>query len=232
MADEIKEENTERRGRILDAAADLITHYGYDKTTVSDIAREAGVSKGAIYLHFDSKEALFEALLLRAVRRYSARWFELVEADPQGGTMAGIYKNILYALRESPFMMALFKRDTHVLGSYVRKPDNRFRSAGGMRTEFLQMMQATGAIRPDVDVKVMAHIMNIFSYGLVSIDEVVEADTIPPLDDVIETMGEMMDRMLAPESNENANEAGKAVVRQLMAASQQHFADEPETTDD
>ena len=53
----------DREQRILDAAADLIAHFGYDKTTVDDIARRAGVSKGAIYLHFKSKDDLFEGLL-------------------------------------------------------------------------------------------------------------------------------------------------------------------------
>ena len=41
-----KSDNKEREQRILDAAAELFVHYGYDKTTVSDIARQAGVSKG------------------------------------------------------------------------------------------------------------------------------------------------------------------------------------------
>ncbi|MCB0031981.1 MAG: helix-turn-helix transcriptional regulator, partial [Anaerolineales bacterium] len=43
-----KSDNPERETRILQAAAQLFAHYGFDKTTVSDIAREAGVSKGAI----------------------------------------------------------------------------------------------------------------------------------------------------------------------------------------
>ena len=63
-----KSDNEERRERVLNVAAELIVHYGYDKTTVSDIAREAGISKGAIYLHFDSKEALFEALITRELQ--------------------------------------------------------------------------------------------------------------------------------------------------------------------
>ncbi|MEM7028378.1 MAG: helix-turn-helix domain-containing protein, partial [Chloroflexota bacterium] len=41
-----KSDNKEREERILDAASNLFVHYGYDKTTVDDIAREAGVSKG------------------------------------------------------------------------------------------------------------------------------------------------------------------------------------------
>ena len=53
--------NPERQERILEAAAKLMAHYGYDKTTVSDIAEEAGISKGAVYLHYKGKEELFDA---------------------------------------------------------------------------------------------------------------------------------------------------------------------------
>ena len=121
-----KSENEERRQRILDVAADLIVHYGYDKTTVSDIAREAGISKGAIYLHFDSKEALFEELIIRELQVYTEIWLDRLEADEAGGTMAGLYKNSLYAMNSRPFMMALFRRDERILGNYLRKPGNLF----------------------------------------------------------------------------------------------------------
>jgi AcrR family transcriptional regulator len=62
--------NTSNRDeRLLDAAADLIVRLGYDKTTISDIASQAGVAKGAIYLHWASKDDLFEALIIREMRR-------------------------------------------------------------------------------------------------------------------------------------------------------------------
>ena len=72
-----KSDNEQREQRILDAALDLFVHYGYDKTTVSDIAHEAGVSKGAIYLHFESKDDLFEALLIRELTLYSETFASL-----------------------------------------------------------------------------------------------------------------------------------------------------------
>ena len=82
-----KSDNEEREQRILDAAASLFTHFGYDKTTVSDIASEAGVSKGAIYLHFDSKEMLFEGLLTREMWVFSEVWLDSLQSDPDGGTL-------------------------------------------------------------------------------------------------------------------------------------------------
>ncbi len=52
----------ERRSQILDAARRLLRHYGPQKTTIADIAREADVGVGTVYLEFDSKEAIVEEL--------------------------------------------------------------------------------------------------------------------------------------------------------------------------
>lgn len=54
--------SVERRRQILDAAARLFLHYGHAKTTIADIAREAGVAVGTVYLDFPSKEDIVEAL--------------------------------------------------------------------------------------------------------------------------------------------------------------------------
>lgn len=51
-----------RRAQILEAADRLLRHYGAQKTTVSDVAREAGVGVGSVYLEFPSKDAIVEEL--------------------------------------------------------------------------------------------------------------------------------------------------------------------------
>lgn len=57
-----------RSAELLDCAQRLFFEHGYDKTTVNDIIREAGLSKGAFYHYFASKEALLEALATRLAR--------------------------------------------------------------------------------------------------------------------------------------------------------------------
>ena len=49
-------ENHERRRMILAAAERLLEHYGLSKTTVADIAREAAIGVGTVYLEFGSKD--------------------------------------------------------------------------------------------------------------------------------------------------------------------------------
>ncbi|MDR5682984.1 MAG: TetR/AcrR family transcriptional regulator [Armatimonadota bacterium] len=51
------------RGRILQAARTVFAARGYHGTTMDDVAREAGLSKGALYVHFPGKEDLFVSLV-------------------------------------------------------------------------------------------------------------------------------------------------------------------------
>ena len=225
--DQSRSNHDAREAQILDAAAELFVHYGYDKTTVSDIAREAGVSKGAIYLHFESKDELFEALLIREMQTYAENWLALIDADPRGGTMAGLYKNSLYALNSSAFMSAIFRRDVRIMGNYMRKPGNFFKAmregqSQSPRYQFVKMMQEAGALRQDIDPKVIAHIMNMLAFGLVGMDEIVPADDIPPTEDIIEGIADLMDRALAPEGGSDSA-AGKTVIHQIFEASRQQF---------
>ena len=57
------------RERILDAADRLLGRYGYQKTTADDLAREAGIGRRTIYVHFTSKEEIFLASIDRVVER-------------------------------------------------------------------------------------------------------------------------------------------------------------------
>lgn len=56
-----------RPGEIVDAALRLFVEHGFAATRLEDVARKAGVSKGTVYLYFDSKEALFEAVVREVV---------------------------------------------------------------------------------------------------------------------------------------------------------------------
>lgn len=227
MTDVQNTANPEREQRILDAAAGLFVHYGYDKTTVSDIAREAGISKGAIYLHFASKDELFEALLLREMSIYSTTWMGLLEADPKGGTIGGMYKNVLYALNSSPFMSMMFKQDRRVFGSYLRKPGNFFeqyqeQQEESSRFQFVKWMQDAGAMRQDIDPKVVAHVMNMLAFGLVGLDGIIPEKDIPPTDDLIEGIAEIMDRALTPDDLQDMD-IGKKIIRQLVNTGMQDY---------
>ena len=55
------------REQIVEAAGEHFSHYGYDKTSVSDLAKSIGFSKAYIYKFFDSKEAIGEAICAKTL---------------------------------------------------------------------------------------------------------------------------------------------------------------------
>jgi AcrR family transcriptional regulator len=55
----------DKRARILDAAQSLFMRYGVKRTAMDDVAREAGIAKGTLYLYYDSKDALFAGIARR-----------------------------------------------------------------------------------------------------------------------------------------------------------------------
>src|SRR5262249_12484570 len=159
-------DTNERQQQILDAAAAVIIRLGYDKTTMSDIAEEAGASRRTVYLYFSGKEELFEALLYREWLRYSETWLENIEADPRGGTLGGLFRAGSHAVNSHPLMASIIRRDRRVIGNYLRKPDTIFAQmqSGLNATDLIRALQAAGAIRQDIDVAVIAHIFEILSY--------------------------------------------------------------------
>ena len=52
--------SNENKNKIIEVALKLINEKGFDNVSVSEITKEAGVSKGAFYIHFESKEDLIE----------------------------------------------------------------------------------------------------------------------------------------------------------------------------
>ncbi len=217
-------ESDERQQQILDAAAARIVRHGYDKTTMGDIADEAGVSRGTVYLYFKGKDELFEALIYREYLEYARTWLELVEADPRGGTVGGYYRATLSAVSRRPLIAALMRRDPRIVRRYLRRRDNLFAwvQTSPFVLETLRALQKAGTIRPDVDVGVAAHIIEMVAYGQLAIAEWKPADQLPPYDVVMETLADMMDRSLSPAGGGKTkglaeSQAGKAVIRRVVA---------------
>ncbi len=212
-------DSDERKQQILDAAAAVIIRLGYDKSTMSDIAEEAGASRRTVYLYFNGKEELFEALLYREYMQYSLAWLEYIEADPRGGTVGGFYRALFHSVNSRPLIAAMLRRDRRVIGNYLRKRDNIFAQmeSGVNTSDFFHSLQAAGAIRKDIDAAVILHIIEMLSYGQLTIGDFKPLDQFPPYDAVMEALADMMDRALRPENGGNSK-AGKAIIRQITAA--------------
>jgi AcrR family transcriptional regulator len=70
-----------RKSQILDAAMETFSRVGFHKARMSDIAKESGLSKGALYLYFESKNDLFLNLLARVFEPEIEELRSLLDVD-------------------------------------------------------------------------------------------------------------------------------------------------------
>jgi AcrR family transcriptional regulator len=90
--------SSERRSAILEAAARLFEHYGHGKTTMADVAREAHVGVGTVYLEFESKEAIVREL---SVTTHVGVLDAMMRAANRGADHAERLTSVLMARTES-----------------------------------------------------------------------------------------------------------------------------------
>lgn len=96
------EERRARRDAILHAALDAFYLRGFGAARMDDIAREAGVAKGALYLHFQSKEELFEGLIELIAAPRIAEVRAIAAAAPSAwDALCGILRQAPTILRQS-----------------------------------------------------------------------------------------------------------------------------------
>ncbi|CAB3879194.1 TetR/AcrR family transcriptional regulator [Achromobacter denitrificans] len=109
--------NTQRRrlpqavrvGQILDAALQEFAHAGYAGARMDDIALRAGLSKGGLYAHFDSKEAVFEALLARHLSPSRLDVDAVVDGAATPRHLAERIVNHLYVSLGNPAMVSTLR---------------------------------------------------------------------------------------------------------------------------
>ena len=71
---------TSTRDAILDATDRLLARFGYKKMTIDDLAKEVGIGKGSVYLHFESKEEIALSHIDRIVERLKSTLYTTAQS--------------------------------------------------------------------------------------------------------------------------------------------------------
>jgi AcrR family transcriptional regulator len=99
---------------ILNAAAWLLRHQGYEATTTRAIAEKVGIKAGSIYHHFPSKDAIVEQVVnegVRVVHRAVSAALEALptDVDPRGRLEAAVKAHLLSSLQNSDYTSACIR---------------------------------------------------------------------------------------------------------------------------
>src|ERR1700709_834786 len=135
--------------RIVDAAARAIRSRGYAGVGVADVMKDAGLTHGGFYAHFDSREALVIEAFSYAMDRSTDRWRKLAEQTPPDKRLAAIVDSYLTPVhRDDPGHGCAIP----ALSAEIARESPKTRKAFASRLE--QMIDMIAAQIPDVPRKV------------------------------------------------------------------------------
>lgn len=100
MVRRTREDALATRNSLLDAAELVFHAHGVSRTSLSDIALQAGTSRGAIYWHFKDKADLFNAMMERVTLPLEAT-FQRLGSDPTVDALQGMRQAMLDALNQT-----------------------------------------------------------------------------------------------------------------------------------
>jgi len=158
VADQRIEKGRATRDRLLEAGREAFGSRGYDATSIAEVLHGAGVAKGALYHHFDSKAALFDAVLDRVVQ-------ELAEAaadrarrtpGPAQGLKVGCGAWLASTLDPAVQRIVLLDGAAVVGWARAREIDDRH-TLSGMRRNLERLAEQRGGL--DADVDLLAHMV-------------------------------------------------------------------------
>lgn len=150
------------RDRILATAARLFSENGYEHTPLSQVAREAQVSKALVLWHFDSKEQLFRAALGRTLEPYFIDTDELEGLDvaAQIERLLDLFyefiRDNVYSVR---FLLTLMISGERKPDEMTARVDDLYRVFRSLLADIIESGRQNGRFRADVSPRLDASLI-------------------------------------------------------------------------
>jgi TetR/AcrR family transcriptional regulator, repressor for uid operon len=156
-----------RQGRILDAAERCFVRAGFHRTTMQDVAAEAGMSPGNLYRYFPSKDAIASGIAERDRARLAQDFSVLAEADDFRATFMGLVRK---HFEEEPREKAVLCLE--IWAEATRNPHFAAITAAfdadvvERLTAVFERVKANGDVANGVDTRSAALLLSIMADGL------------------------------------------------------------------
>ena len=146
---------------LLRAAEEVFAEKGVDHAKVEDIARAAGISKGAFYLHFESKEALLRQVVESFLGRMSAQFVLQAETPDEPEALLSLWLErdleCFEFLWQSRAILGILAT---CAGDYQYLTDAFRAECRSTAAKWIALLKESGLVRKDVDAEMTALLMN------------------------------------------------------------------------
>jgi AcrR family transcriptional regulator len=148
---------------LVDVARRVFAERGYAGTSLDHVVSEAGVTKGALYHHFENKKELFAAVAERVEAELTALVGQGMERDPWRALVAGIERYLDAAL--DPEVQNILLIDAPTVLGYERWHELQARYGLGLTVTALEVAMDAGLIKKRPSLPLATMVLNALSAG-------------------------------------------------------------------
>ena len=154
----------EKKDCILNAAARAFARFGFKKASVDEIAKQAGVGKGTVYLAADSKEDLYYQVLHREMRAWVAECSQAIDhRKPADRLLGELLTTAMGHLQAHPLLCELlFGSAEKALPEWSERFDELRTLGRANLLEILRLGVRQGVFRKDLEVETVAALLQDF----------------------------------------------------------------------
>ena len=143
------------RDKILETATRLFSTQGYGSTSLSQVAKEARVSKALIFWHFENKERLFQSALQRSLEPYFVNVVGQLDGLDESGQINRLidlfYEFVREHMQSIRFVLSLILREEKQPDDPVARVAELFRIFRNLLIDILESGRHKGVFRSDID---------------------------------------------------------------------------------
>jgi AcrR family transcriptional regulator len=152
---------TNKREAIITAAAELFSERSFEGTGISDIAAAVGITGGAVYRHFDSKQEVLRTIVHRAVEQVVAKVDAIVASTSVEDRLPALVENLVRAMLENRALTAVMYYEAARLDPEMRDFVDR-----AHRLHAAEWAHALSVLRPELSDAERATLVQLV-YGTV-----------------------------------------------------------------
>jgi len=157
-----------RKG-ILEAFLNTLLKYGFQNSSMTKIAQEAGIAKGTLYLYFDSKESLISAMTEQHFSKVKEKLVAKEYFDSLDGLLTHIETSLLIGEEETAFISVFFEAFGASFSSpeFIDKYKSFFDEVGDFYAKNLQLLMDSGSIDKSINPMALGRVLVSMLDGIV-----------------------------------------------------------------
>lgn len=163
---------------ILEVSESILLRYGYSKSTIDEIASVAKLGKGTIYLHWKSKDELFQALFYKISAEIIYQVLLEVQKNKSLVHFDKLISSVYRVCYDRELIIALFTKDSKLLGRFL---DNK-NTSQSQETKFnslmdsIQMYRQYHLVKEDMPIELQVHTAHMLLIGIFTYDNYIIED--------------------------------------------------------